>query len=129
MRFVRSLLFQIFSQRHNLLHYAISALFSIFVFENMMSIHPWWQLLEAVLSDPSTGQVGIIVYAIDECEKVTRLQFIKALLKYLQRHRTNGDSIAKLLISSRPSVAITDTIDSQYNVIRLWEKDNAAHIQ
>ena len=121
METLRSLLFQIFCHRHDLIRHT-APLFTTFNFSRSISFGQLWQVLEAILNDPVTGYVCIIVDALDECEGSSRNLFLDALSGFIDRCRGRVTSVAKIILSSRPLVPITDKIDSTAATIRLWER-------
>ena len=118
---LRSLLFQVFFQRHDLVRHA-EPLFSTVNSGRAISFSRLWQVLEAVLNDPNTGYVGIIIDALDECEKGTRHLLVDALYGYMAQDRGSAASIGKIILSSRPLVSITDKINPKSAILRLWER-------
>ncbi|KAF2705809.1 hypothetical protein K504DRAFT_484184 [Pleomassaria siparia CBS 279.74] len=85
-----------------------------------------WELFLKIVADSTSGPVGVIVDAIDECEVRTRNSFLKAMMQLVNEpqdaHRQTQNCI-KFLITSRPSLGNT------YNLTGLAKKKNRLSIE
>lgn len=117
---VRSLLFQILSQRHDLVRHAAPLILN-FSSGREILFGQLWQVLKAVLNDPTIGYVYIVIDAIDKCTEDTRNMFLDALSQYMGENNGSAAGGGKVILSSRPLVTITDIINPQTAILRLWE--------
>ena len=118
---LRSILYQVFNRRHDLIHHA-EPHFRIVGFINSLSLGLLWQILEAVMKDPTTGYICILIDAMDECEEKGRLPVLDNLRAYMDKKHNSTTSITKIMVSSRPLVQITDRINPQCQILSLGEK-------
>ena len=117
---LRGLLSDIFSQRHDLLHHA----FTRFKESSPWSYNRLWSILEAVLSDPKTGCMCVIIDALDDCEGKSRLLLLKNFEDYLKSSKNRIVQI-NIIISSRPSVKLPASIEALSSGI-LLDQDEVA---
>ncbi len=96
---LRGLVWDIVSQRHDLIHHAL---------KDFQSSRPWsynqlWRTLQALLDDPKVRGACIMIDALDECNRKERLGLLKDLVKYLGKRSKAGCHPVNIILSSRPS--------------------------
>jgi len=94
---LKGLLWNIVDQRHDLMHH---------VLENWQRSRPWmykdlWRIFQAILDDPRSSGVCVIVDALDECNPTARINFLEDLSLYLNQRSKSGEMQATFVISSR----------------------------
>lgn len=105
---LRSVIYQMVRRRRKLIRHVKSA----FEFQGSQVVNSFealWNIFVAITSDRISGQLSVIVDAIDECEAKTRARFLDAVTTLV--HRANAmdepsPNRIKFLITSRPSLAI-----------------------
>jgi ankyrin repeat protein len=123
---LRSLLYQILHQRHDLMDHA-TARFSEVV-PGRWSLLKLWEILRDIMLDPITGSVILIIDAMDECESLSRDRVLTSIRQFLAENAKPPSNCVKILISSRPNVDLTEEIgqySSQFSLdeIRNVEQD------
>jgi len=94
---LKSLLRDLVSQRHDLMHH---------VLENFQDSRPWiyrdlWRIFQAILDDPRSSGVCVIIDALDECDPRDRVDFLKDLTLYLNQRSKSEKTSAIFVVSSR----------------------------
>jgi ankyrin repeat protein len=121
---LRGLLYQILTQRHDLMEHAI-ARFSEVVPERW-SILVLWEILRDIMLNPKTGTIVLIIDAIDECEPCSRDRLLAAIKQFLIQKLEPPSTVLKLLMSSRNNVDITEEIEECSKIICL---EDAAEVR
>jgi ankyrin repeat protein len=103
---LRGILYQILQQHRRLIKH-VKSRFEIDGPSLANSFSALWELFLKIVADSTSGPVGVIVDAIDECETRTRNSFLNAMMQLVrepqERHRQPQNCI-KFLITSRPSL-------------------------
>lgn len=88
-----------------------------------------WNIFIAAAADPITAGSYIVLDGLDECEKVSRTDFLRRLNNYFQPEVTNPSKpYLKVLITSRPYREI-ELLISKHRTIRLKTEDEGSNIQ
>lgn len=96
---LRGLVWDIVSQRHDLIHHAL---------KSFQSSRPWsydelWRILQAILDDPRARGACIIIDALDECNRKERNFLLKDIAIYLGKRSKARCHPINIVVSSRPS--------------------------
>ncbi|KAJ5174127.1 uncharacterized protein N7482_000004 [Penicillium canariense] len=97
-----ALLHQLFAQNPALIRHAQSA-YSV-EGENLRELaFQLWDILVRASSDPEAGEIVCVLDALDECEELSRRQFIGRLTELFENNHDNKEKKArlKLLVTSR----------------------------
>lgn len=94
---LQGLLLDIVSQRHDLIHHLLS---------NLGHSPPWlykdlWQVFQAILDDPRSSGIYVMIDAIDECDIQSRTTFLRDLTVYLQQRSYSSSIHVNFVVSSR----------------------------
>ncbi|KAF2791689.1 ankyrin [Melanomma pulvis-pyrius CBS 109.77] len=104
---LRGILYQILQQHRKLIKH-VKTRFEIDGPSLANSFPALWELFRKLVADLTSGSVGVIVDAIDECEVRTRNSFLNAVMQLVNEpqdiHRQPQNCI-KFLITSRPSLS------------------------
>ena len=125
---LRSLLYQLFSQRADLVRSAAPHFLKL-TSGSPLSYGQLWKILKNVLDNYATGYISLVIDAIDECEESERDLFVDALGAYISKKSHSATNVVKVIVSSRPSVKITDRIASQSQELLLWDKERQRNIK
>ena len=118
---LRGLVWDIVSQRHDLIHHALKA---------FQSSRPWsynqlWHILQAILDDPKLRGAYVIIDALDECNRKERLGLLKDLAKYLGERSKASCHPINIVVSSRPStIGISPELEA-YSSYFMLDQDMA----
>jgi ankyrin repeat protein len=103
---LRGILYQILQQHRKLIKH-VKSRFEMDGPSLANSFTALWELFLKVVADSTSGSVGVIVDAIDECEVKTRNTFLNSMMHLVNQprdmHRQSRTCI-KFLITSRPSL-------------------------
>ena len=101
-----AMLHQLFSQKPNLVKYAVKD-YASDGDRLAQSFHKLWAIFTAVLLDPGIGKIVCILDGLDECAEAWRHQLTHALSTFFQRViATSSTSCLKFLVTSRPYLDI-----------------------
>ena len=94
---LQGLLLDIVSQRHDLIHHLLS---------NLGHSPPWlykdlWRVFQAILDDPRSSGVYVMIDAIDECDVQSRTAFLRDLTIYLEQRSCSSSIHVNFVVSSR----------------------------
>ncbi|OBT99536.1 hypothetical protein VE01_02798 [Pseudogymnoascus verrucosus] len=118
---LRSLLYQILQQRHDLIQHATTRFSQIP--SNQWSLNALWETLSDITLNPMAGTIVVIIDAIDECEIDSRDRILAMTRKLLTQGLNPENNCIKFLISSRPSVDLTEEIQQYSTSISLDNED------
>ncbi|KAH7091508.1 hypothetical protein FB567DRAFT_490488 [Paraphoma chrysanthemicola] len=103
---LRGILYQILQQHRKLIKH-VKSRFEMDGPSLANSFPALWELFLKIAADSTSGAIGVIVDAIDECEVRTRKSFLNAMIQLVNEaqevHRQPRKCI-KFLITSRPSL-------------------------
>ena len=99
---LQGLIWDIIFQRHDLIHHALGSYLTYYQSSYSWSYIHLWQIFQAILDDPHTTGVCVIIDALDECNRKDRLSFLRDLDKYLER-KSRCPTI-NFVLSSRPAM-------------------------
>lgn len=94
---LQGLLLDILSQRHDLIHHLLS---------NLGHSPPWlykdlWRVFQAILDDPRSSGIYVMIDAIDECDVQSRTTFLRDLTIYLEQRSYSSRIHVNFVVSSR----------------------------
>jgi ankyrin repeat protein len=119
---LRGILYQILQQHRKLIRH-VKSRFELDGPSLANSFPALWELFLKVAADSTTGTVGIIVDAIDECEARTRNSFLNAMNQLVNERKNKhqqGRNCIKFLITSRPSLSnshhLTEFMDNKLSI-------------
>ncbi|CAD6581928.1 MAG: hypothetical protein ASARMPRED_000737 [Alectoria sarmentosa] len=98
---LHGLVWDIVSQRHDLIHHAL---------RHYNSSRAWtylnlWRVFQGILNDPHTSSVYVIIDALDECDRKDRVNLLRDLGKYLEnKSNTAANCRINFVLSSRPAI-------------------------
>jgi ankyrin repeat protein len=114
---LRGLLYQILTQRHDLMDHATARVSE--VVPERWSILILWEILRDIMLNPKTGTLVLIIDAIDECESVSRGRVLASIKRFLAQKLEPPSTVIKILISFRKNVEIKEEIDEYGRIICL----------
>ncbi|KAI0437967.1 ankyrin repeat protein [Xylaria telfairii] len=82
-----------------------------------------WNAFLTLLGQTKSSQVICVLDGLDECEKESLGQLLRAVGNYLLRPEENATTQLKFILLSRPKPAILESSLSQYQRIKLDESD------
>lgn len=96
---LQGLILDVVSQRHDLIHH---------VLKHFQPSYPWsynqlWRIFQTILDDPHMGDVCVIIDALDECNRRDRQNFLRDLVKYLEKRSEHRNTPINFVVSSRPA--------------------------
>ena len=103
---LQGLMWDIFLQRHDLIHHALGHYLKYYQSSCAWSYIHLWQIFQAILDDPHTRGVCVIIDALDECNRKDRLGFLRDLDTYLERKPRRPNCPINFVLSSRPAVIV-----------------------
>lgn len=124
---LRGLLCQILHQRHDLMEHA-TARFSE-IDPGRWSLTILWEILRDIMLNPITGTIVLILDAMDECEPVSRDRVLTLFRQCLEQNPTPPSNRVKILISSRPSIDLTEEIGQCSSVVSLDNENEISNIE
>lgn len=96
----------------------------LLVFEDLFNdFYPLWRVFTAMLQDDQTGEVFILIDALDECERTTRQIILNSIKNLFAALPENTKGQFKFLITCRPD--IDDIEDELRGVGDLLRMDSA----
>lgn len=98
---IRGLLLQLLRQHHNLFKH-IQSDYNQMKDRLRDNFDALWRILLKMLGDFKTGEIYLLVDALDECEKSTRKDLLLCLADLFTSSRPGGAASVKLLITCRP---------------------------
>lgn len=106
---LRSLVWQLLLQRNKLFQPHVQPDFEKhednYVFKNLFNdFYPLWRIFNAMLQDEQTGEVFILIDALDECERTTRQTLLRAIARLFQPLPTATAGKFKFFITCRPDI-------------------------
>lgn len=124
---LRGLLSQILHQRHDLMEHA-TARFSE-LNPGRWSLTILWEILRDIMLNPITGTIVLILDAMDECEPVSRDRVLTLIRQFLKQNPAPPSNRVKILISSRPSINLTEEIGQCPSVVSLDDEKEIRDIE
>ncbi|KAL1626861.1 hypothetical protein SLS56_006589 [Neofusicoccum ribis] len=106
---LRGLLYQLCRADHDLMknHMQRECAAQINPSEGMLeNFDALWRVFESILGDPRTGEVIVIIDALDECEVKSQATFLEYLMRILSRQGRTGAAALKVIVTSRHSKTI-----------------------
>ncbi|KAH9877542.1 hypothetical protein IAQ61_002909 [Plenodomus lingam] len=103
---LRGILYQILQQHRKLIKH-VKKRFEMEGPSLANSFPALWELFLKLVANTTSGPVGVIVDAIDECEARTRNSFLNAMMRLVnesQDEHRQSQNYVKFLITSRPSL-------------------------
>ncbi len=123
---LRSLLLQLFHQRHDLIQHARA---------RCARLHPrQWrfshllEILKDIALDPATGKIIFLIDALDDCEPAA-IDQILGISKYLAHQVLPPNNRIKMLIASRPISQITETFKESASLISLDDEPEVNNVE
>ncbi|KAJ3494179.1 hypothetical protein NLG97_g4251 [Lecanicillium saksenae] len=106
---LRSLMWQLLLQRNVLFRRHVQPDFEKHkddrVFDDLFNkFHPLWRMFKAMLQDEQTGEVFILIDALDECKKTARQILLRSIASLVQSPSTPKFNRFKLLITCRHGI-------------------------
>lgn len=99
-RLLQSLVWDIIKDRNDLIHHVVEARKR----DRSWSYNNLWLLLQAILDDPRTSNVYVIIDALDECDRKDRQKLLGDLGEYLERRSKTAQRSINLVLSGRPAI-------------------------
>ena len=103
---LQGLIWDIFLQRHDLIHHALGHYLKYYQSSCAWSYIHLWQVFQAILDDPHTRGVCVIIDALDECNRKDRLSLLRDLDKYLEKKPRRPNCPINFVLSSRPAMIV-----------------------
>ena len=101
---LQGLIWDIVSRRHDLIHHALDYHRKYYHSSCAWSYSHLWQIFQAILDDPHTGGVCVIIDALDECNRKDRVSLLKNLANYLEKKPRRAECPINFVLSSRPAI-------------------------
>ena len=100
---IRSLIHQLLMRRRSLIKY-LKAAYDVAGPQFDQSFHGLWKIFIAIARDKRIGPLNVLIDAIDECEQITREQFLRDIANLIKNSQLSGlrTPNIKFLITSRP---------------------------
>ena len=100
---IRSLIHQLLMRRRSLIKY-VKAAYDVAGPQFDQSFHGLWKIFIAIARDKRVGPLNVLIDAIDECEQITREQFLRDIVNLINHSQLSGarNPSIKFLVTSRP---------------------------
>jgi hypothetical protein len=90
--------------------------------ELLENLDTLWRIFWSILRDPDAGRIFILIDALDECERVSRLRFRACLKEMLTARGSNENINSKFLITCRPDLEIREFLCEIGRCLRIDSK-------
>lgn len=125
---LRGVIHQLITKTPSLIKHAMGA-YRANESKMLESLDLLWDIFISAVADPITDGSYIILDGLDECEKVSRTDFLRRLNNYFHPEVTNPSMpYLKVLITSRPYREIALLL-SKHRTIRLKTEDEGSNIE
>lgn len=118
---LQGLIWDIVWQRHDLIHHALHYYLNFYQSSCAWSYIHLWQIFQAILDDPHTRGVCVIIDALDECDRKERVSLLGDLDKYLERKPRRPNCPINFVLSSRPATIVNLPRLKENSCLRLDE--------